>query len=173
MSVNEELEEHARHAESTFDKLVAVNMAIVASLLAIVSVFGQHYNTEQILKQQEASDQWAFYQAKDIRRYLAQAAEDLLVTPAKNTSPAITRYEDDAKRYKSEGTKIKAEAEHLEHERDANGVKARQFHFGEVFLEVSIVLLSLSILTKRRLLAVAGLGSAVVGSVWAALGFLG
>jgi hypothetical protein len=43
--------------------LVAGNMAIVAALLAIVSVLGQHYNTEELLKQQESSDQWAYYQA--------------------------------------------------------------------------------------------------------------
>jgi len=51
-------------------------------------------------------------------------------------------------------------------------VKARQFHFGEVFLEVAIVMLSLSILTKRRALAFAGFARAIVGVVWSARAFL-
>ncbi len=78
MSAQEEVEEHVHHARDRFEKLVAGNMAIVAALLAIVSVLGQHYNTEELLKQQESSDQWAFYQAKSIRLYIAQSTQDLM-----------------------------------------------------------------------------------------------
>ena len=169
MSVNEELQEHIHHAEETFEKVAAGSMAIIAALLAIVSVLGQHYNTEQILKQEQSSDQWAYFQAKDIRRYIAQSTQDL----AGRTDPAaVQRYQKDEARFKSEAAAIKKEAEALERERNNLEDKARQFHFGEVFLEIAIVLLALSILTKRRLLAFAGFGSAVFGTGWAALGFL-
>lgn len=170
MSVNEELEEHVQHARDNFEKIIAGNMAIVAALLAIVSVLGQHFNTEELLKQQQSSDQWAYYQAKETRRYMAQAADDLL----NSAQPAnqLQKYKQDATRYRSESSKIQEEARNLEAERDASGRKANQFHVGEVFLEVSIVLLSLSILTKRRLLAYAGFGSALVGLVLSLRGFL-
>ncbi len=171
MSVNEELEEHVQHAKDSFEKIVAGNMAIVAALLAIVSVLGQHYNTEQLLQQQQSSDQWAYYQSKDIRRYVAQSTQDLLLQN-KATGPALDRYVKDSSRYKSEGAKIQDEARKLERERDESGRKANQFHLGEVFLEVAIVFLSLSILTKRRPLAFAGFASAVIGVVWSARGFL-
>ena len=52
-------------------------MAIIAALLAVVSVLGQHFNTEKLSSQQKSSDQWAFYQAKDIRRYTAMLPERL------------------------------------------------------------------------------------------------
>ena len=69
MSVNEELSEHSHEAHNPFDKRVAVTMAIIAALLAIVSVAAHINSTEELLAQQKASDQWAYYQAKDIRRY--------------------------------------------------------------------------------------------------------
>ena len=78
MSADEELQEHAEHAKEPFDKMVAVTMAIIAALLAIVSVLGHILSTEELLAQQKASDQWAFYQAKDIRRYDSEIAQDML-----------------------------------------------------------------------------------------------
>src|SRR5271155_5246300 len=78
MSVDEELQEHAEHAKEPFDKKVAVSMAIIAALLAIVAVLGHIFSTEELLAQQKANDQWAYYQAKSIRRYNSEIARDLL-----------------------------------------------------------------------------------------------
>ncbi len=75
MPAEQEVEEHIHHAHDPFDKTVAGTMAMIAALLAVVSVLGQHYNTEKLLNQQLISDQWAYYQAKDIRRYTAQVAQ--------------------------------------------------------------------------------------------------
>jgi len=171
VSANEEVQEHIEHARDQFDKLVAGTMAIIAALLAIVSVAGQHYNTEQLLIQQQASDEWAYFQAKDIRRYVAEATKDVL-TQSHVADNVVSRYEKDSARYKKDQTNISEQAKKLEEERDVNGKKARKFHFGEVFLEVAIVLLSLSILTKRRPLAFIGAVSAIAGAVWASTGFL-
>lgn len=171
MSVNEEVEDHIKEARDSFDKIIAGNMAIVAALLAIVSVLGQHYNTEELLKQQQSSDQWAYYQAKDIRRYVAQSTQDVLAA-GKADGLLLSRYGKDGDKYKADEARIQAEARKLERERDESGGKAKQFHIGEVFLEVAIVLLSLAILTKRRALAFAGFGGAFVGVVWSGRAFL-
>lgn len=171
MSAQEEIEEHVHHASDRFEKLVAGNMAVVAAFLAIVSVLGQHYNTEELLKQQESSDQWAYYQAKNIRLYIAQSTEDLMVA-GKVERGRINRYQQDSARYKQDESDIQEKARELERERDASGRKAREFHVGEVFLEVTIVLLSLTILTRRRALAFAGVASTIVGLAWASHAFL-
>ena len=167
----EELKEHTEHARDPFDKTVAGAMAIIAAFLAIVSVLGQHYNTEQLLEQEQATDQWAYWQAKDIRRYVAEATKDLM-TQSHAPNDALSRYEKDSARFKNDQANIKEKADELEKERDVSGEKAHKFHYGEVFLEVAIVLLSLSILTKRRPLALFGIVSAVVGVVWASTGLL-
>ena len=77
MSVEEELQEHTENAKEPFDKRVAATMAILAAFLAVVSVLGHIMTTEELLAQQRASDQWAYYQAKSIRRYQSEVARDL------------------------------------------------------------------------------------------------
>jgi hypothetical protein len=164
MAVNEELEEHVHEARDPFDKTVAGTMAIIAALLAVVSVLGQHFTTEQLLLQQKASDQWAYYQAKDIRRYSAQVALDTL-TQMKADSPGINRYVQDTDRYKKQAAEIQDKAREFEKDRDKSGREALRFHFGEVFLEVAIVLSSLSILTKQKALFLGGAAAALIGVV--------
>jgi hypothetical protein len=139
-------------------------MAIIAALLAVVSVLGQHFNTEKLLNQQLASDQWAYFQAKDIRRYVAQAADDEL-TGMKAPSAILQKYAQDASRYKSQSEHIQDKANDYEKEVKKAGAQADRFHIGEVFLEVAIVLSSLAILLKRKPLFLTGVGSAFVGIV--------
>lgn len=166
----EQVEEQIHHAQNPFDKTVAGTMAIIAALLAVVSVLGQHFNTEKLLNQQLTSDQWAFYQAKDIRRYTAQVAEDTL-TQMKSDSAAIQKYAADSKKYRQQADDIQEKAKEFEKERDKAGRKADYFHFGEVFLEVAIVFSSLSILSKRKALFTAGAAAALAGVVIALIAY--
>lgn len=171
MSAEEEVAEHSQHAQDPFDKVVAGTMAIIAASLAIVSVLGQHYNTEKLLSQQRASDQWAFYQAKDTRHYIAQSAADTL-TNVKGDAAAVKKYNDDSNRYKKQTADIQREALDFEKERDKMGREADFFHFGEVFLELAIVLSSLSILTKRKPLFAGALVAGIAGALIAAYGWV-
>jgi Domain of unknown function (DUF4337) len=171
MSAHDEVEEHIHHALDPFDKIVAGSMAIIAACLAIVSVLGQHYNTEKLLNQQMASDQWAYYQAKDIRRYTAQLAQDLL--GQEKADPAVVKqYVQDSGRYRKQTAEIQDKAREFEKERDKVGHEADFFHLGEVFLELAIVLSSLSILLKRRPLFFGGLACALTGIVISACGYV-
>jgi hypothetical protein len=170
MSVNEELSEHAENAKDPFDKNVAVSMAIIAAALAIVTVLGQILANEELLAQQKASDQWAYYQAKSIRRYESDIAKDML--SALNSAPAaMEKYAANQERYEREGGEVQNEATKLERESELRGRQALRFHTGEVFLEIGIVLASLAILTKRRIAWVAAIASACTGVAIAATFF--
>jgi hypothetical protein len=192
MSVDEELHEHAEHAKDPFDKNVALSMAMIAAALAVVTVLGHIFANEELLAQQKASDQWAFYQAKSIRRYESDIAKDILATlidgnvttegrgsnssgpagkprppVAQSSAPAATveKYAANQERYEKEGEEIQNDARKLEEESGLDGRKALRFHTGEVFLEIGIVLASLAILTKRRVAWVAAIASAGIGVV--------
>ncbi len=162
----QEIEEHVHHAQEPFDKVVAGTMAIVAALLAVVSVLGQRYNTEKLLTQQKSSDQWAFYQAKNIRRYSAQVAQDTLAQ-MKAGPEVIGKYVKDGQKYDKQMEDIQKDAKEFENESEKAGGQAERFHIGEVFLEVAIVLSSLAILSKRRVFFVGGGISAVIGVILA------
>jgi hypothetical protein len=164
MSVNEELSEGVEHAKEPFDRQVAVSMAIIAAALAIVSVLGHIYGNEEILAQQRASDQWAFYQAKAIRRYDSEIARDIAKIITSATEPAaVEKYGKNLERYQKEGEEVQEEAKKLEVESKLRGQQALRLHMGEVFLEIGIVFASLAILTKRRLVFASAIVSACIG----------
>ncbi len=171
MAEQEEIDEHVHHAKEPFDKVVAGTMAIIAALLAIVSVLGQHFNTEMLLKQQQSSDEWAFYQAKNIRRYSAQVGQDVL-TQLKAPPEAISKYVKDGEKYDEQMKDLNDKAKDFEKERDSAESKSKRFHFGEVFLEVAIVLSSLAILTKVKPMFWGGAALAVVGIALAATAYV-
>jgi len=161
MSVEEELQEHAEHAQNPFDKRVAGTMAIIAACLAVVSVLGHITTTEELLNQQKASDQWSYYQAKSIRRYVSEVARDTFATM--KDPKQSEQYAKNAEKYKKDDEEISEKAKELENESHLTGRQALRLHFGEVFLEVSIVFASLAILSKRPLLWYAAILGGLVG----------
>lgn len=169
MPAAEELQEDIEKAKEPFDKLVAATMAILAAVLAVVSVMGHIMTTEELLAQQRASDQWNYYQAKSIRRYQSEVARDLFT--GMKLSDQSKQYQKNSEKYRRDDDDIQKEAQGLERESHLRGRQALGFHFGEVFLEFSIVLASLAILTKRRLLWYASMVFGAIGAVVAAVIF--
>lgn len=163
MSAAEELKEQIERAEAPFDKKVAASMAILAAVLAVVSVLGHISTTEELLVQQKASDQWSYYQAKSIRRYESEFASDLFAS-MKNDAMS-KQYSQNAAKYQSDDDEIQKQAQDLEKESGIRGRQALRFHLGEVFLEIAIVFASLAILTKRAFIWYAGIAGGVVGAV--------
>jgi hypothetical protein len=167
MDPNEELKEHAEHAQDPFDKRVAATMAIIAAALAVVSVLGHLFATEELLKQQESSDTWAQYQAKSIRRYDSEIARDIFA--ALDRAEQAKRYTEKMQGYAKDNEEIRKKAEEFKNESLLSGRKAWWFHLGEIFLEIAIVFASLAILTKRTLVYWAAVSGAAIGIVLACL----
>jgi len=163
MSIEEELQENAEHAHNSFDKKVAASMAIIAAALAVVSVLGHYFTTEELMAQQRASDQWAYYQAKSIRRYESAFVAEILA--AVKAPDAAQKYKSNVAKYDNDSKEISAKATEFEHERDLQHHRALRLDLGEVFLEVAIVLASLAILSKRSFLWYGALASGSVGAV--------
>lgn len=149
-------------------------MAVLAVVLAAVTLLGHRAHTEELLFQSKASDQWAYYQAKSIREHTYELFLDLLaVTAVKDPEKAARvnqKYGADVERYKDELKEIQTEARTLESEVAHEQRRGDRFDLGEVCLEAAIVITSLTLLTKRRefwqlgiLVGVAGLAIAVTG----------
>jgi len=160
--------ERAEEARTGFERQVAATMAILAVLLAVDSLFGHRAHTEEILNQAKASDQWAYYQAKAIRRTTNEVAAQLADSLSAGTptaSKAIAGFNQSVKRYEHEAADIQKQAEELERERDREARQANHFDLAEIFFEVALVTCSVAILTKRRSLWLASLGGAAAGLV--------
>ena len=176
----EELEEIKGKA---FTRHVALTTAIFAVLLAITSLGGNNAMKEMLLAQQQASDQWAFYQAKNIREHFYRGQKlrlelDLLEKDSlkpevrKRYQELLQKTTEEEARYGAEKKDIEKEAKHLEHERDVNRDKDPYFDYAEVLLQISIVLASIAILAHSRLMFSFALVSACLGTVLSINGFL-
>ena len=155
----EELEEKRRNS---FSKKVALFTAIYAVILAICALGGNNSMKEMLLAQQEASNQWAFYQAKTIREYLYRIERDRLETHIvergatmqpkvlKHYKAEIQKVSTEEARLSKEKHIISVEAKKQEHERDVNRAKDPYFDFGEVLLQIAIVMSSVSIIPNSR-----------------------
>jgi hypothetical protein len=149
---------------TAFTRRVAITTAVYAVMLAIAALGGNNAMKEMLLAQQQASDQWAFYQAKVIREHayrvqqkrlevdLAERGASLAPEVRQQYEALLGEFAAEAKRYGAEKKDIEQDAKKWEHERDVNRKKDPYFDFAEVLLQIAIVMSSVSILATSRLL---------------------
>jgi uncharacterized membrane protein len=138
----------------------------------VVAVYGHLTTTEELLMQQKSSDQWSFYQAKALRRYQSEVAQDLMkAIPGEAAAKTAEKYGANFERYEKEADKIQEQANEYAKESEHAGRRALRLHLGEIFLELAIVFLSLAILARKNVFWLAGIGSATLGAVVSATVF--
>jgi hypothetical protein len=172
-----ELKEHAEHAkEDPTLAPVSVTMAILAVLVAVVSLLGHRAHTEEVVFQGQASDTWAHYQAKNIRRHQDELFTDLTsvqpVTDPTALAKVRDKYSQEGARYKDDMDELNREARKLDAEVQTEMKRADRFDLAEVFLEIGLVITSITLLSGRRIFWLLGIVLGVVGVVVAGTSFL-
>jgi hypothetical protein len=173
------LEEHAE--ADGFAQRVALMTAILATIGALFSYeSGSAQNdamflkNESILKQAQASDQWAFYQAKSVKGHLDEIAGDLASDAALKA-----RYAADAAHENKDRTEIQKHAMELEAEAKSLGEKAEatlkphhRLSLGMTLVQIAVALAAITVLTRRRWLIWGSATAAIMGLAVAASGFI-
>jgi uncharacterized protein DUF4337 len=182
-SVHENLEhaEHAEHAAGS-NKKIALLISVLALFLAFSETLGKSAQTAAISDNVEASNLWAFFQAKTIRRTLVQtAAEEMKVGAASEANDALKAAQakqiDDwnktAARYRSEpetregSVELAERAKEAEHKRDTALARYHHYEIASAAFQIGIVLASATIITGMMVLSYLAIGLAVAG-----LGFM-
>jgi len=178
---NEELNEIKG---KTFTRRVALVTALYAVFLAVTSLGGSNAMKETLLAQQQASDQWSFYQAKVVREHLYRSHKlkmevELLEKKASMKPEVRERFESllknmDAEeaRYKTEKKDIEKQAKFFEKERDHNRSKDPYFDYAEVLLQIAIIMASVAILSTSRPVFIFSVFAAAMGCLLGLNGFL-
>jgi hypothetical protein len=183
---HEEMEhaEHAEHAAGT-NKKIALVIAIMALFLAFSETLGKSANTEALNANIRASDMWAFFQAKNIRRTtLTTAAEtkkvDAITVNDGGAKAALAKqieeWEKTAARYRSEPetregtTELMERAQEAERERDTALARYHHYEIASAAFQIGIVLCSAAVITSTIWLAWIASGIAALGIVVMALG---
>jgi len=173
----QELAEHAEHgAHDSSLARVTVSMAILAVLVAAASLLGHRATTEQLLAQTKATDQWAYYQAKDIRRRSYELFIDQFAVFTLQNSPQVeaikAKYEKEIERYKDQQKEAEDEARKTEAEVAVLQHKIDRYDLAEVMLEAALVICSITILTRKQIFWMFGVFLGACGLVIAVAGLL-
>ncbi len=155
---------------------VSLIIAILAVLVAMVTVLGHRAHTHAVLEQTRAADQWNEYQSRKLRVQQTLIAVDLLSLQPSN-DPAATQAK--LATYKAEITKWQAEldqdmekAHELETQVEHREHEAARFDLGEALLQIGVVLSSITLLTRHQRYVFAALVLAAGGAVVAGSAFL-
>jgi hypothetical protein len=176
--------EHAEHVEHAagHNKQIALLIAVIALFLAFSETLGKSAQTAALSYNVEASNLWAFFQAKTIRRTLVQTAAegmkvDVLAIANDAHKAAMTKQIDEwnktAARYRSEpetregSVELAERAKHAEHNRDEAMAKYHHYEVASAAFQIGIVLCSAAIITGMFVLAYVAGALAVAG-----LGFM-
>jgi hypothetical protein len=116
-------------------------IVVLAALLAINTMIGGQNSSKTMNNTIAANNQWAWYQAKNMRQVLYETAAVESKIPENRK-----KFEDDAARMKADKEEIMVKAQALEAERDVARQKSPWFTWGGSVLQIGIVLLTASIL---------------------------
>jgi uncharacterized protein DUF4337 len=170
MEANEagELQEHAEHGahEATL-RPVAFTMSVLAVLVAVTTVLGHRTHTEAVLFQNQATDDWNYYQAHKIRANDTELASDLLGVVTITDQHAAEKL---AKGYADHEAKWADELKVEEQQAQAQAAKvaeaearADRFDLAEALLEIGLVITSVTLLTRSRIYWYLGIVFSVCG----------
>jgi hypothetical protein len=152
---------------------IALTTALLAAVGSVAALrAGGTGNEALVLKteaarlQAEASDQWAYYQAKGVKASVEETAKAVWEAAGKTPPPAIDRT---IERYAAEAKQIEQAARDKERERDEKSAEAdalirrhERFANSVAFIQVSIALGAVAALTRNRLV---WFGSVALGAI--------
>jgi hypothetical protein len=179
-NMGDELQELRENAEKAREDrslaAVSLTMAVLAVCVAVVSLLGHRAHTEEVVLQAKSSDQWSYYQAKNIREHEDTLVTDLAAVVTSNDAGAVAKlrekYGQEAERYKGEKKEIEEEARKLESEVAMERKRADRYDLAEVFLEIGLVITSITLLSGRKIFWHLGIVLSIVGVVVGVMGAL-
>lgn len=161
------------------NKGVALLISVLALVLAFSETLGKSAQTAGLAYNIEASNLWAFFQAKTIRQtVLRTAAEGASASASEGQKKQVAKWLDTAQRYQSEPEtgegreQLAARAKEAEKKRDTSMAAYHHYEMASAAVQIAIVLASASIIAEIVALAWAGAALGVVGVVFCAIAFL-
>jgi hypothetical protein len=145
--------------EIIIKKRAAIVVTIFAALLAISTLLGGSNSSKILGNTIAANNQWAWYQAKNVRSVI-------YATTADTTKGSISEhYREEARRMKADMDDLAAKAKALEVERDLAKAKSPYFTYAGSLLQIGIVLSTAAILAVAMPLFWGSVGVGSLGTV--------
>ena len=167
--LHEHLEHQAQHSPERWIVFVALSSALLAVFAAVSALLAGHHANEAMIEQIQASDLWAYYQAKGIKAAVLENKIEVLVGLGKEVAEKdrekIKRYKEEQENIQEEAKeKTTASASHLKH----HNTLAKSV----TLFQIAIALGAIAALTKRKALWFISLALGVAGLLFFALGIV-
>jgi len=162
---------------------LALTTVIFAVCATLSTLKGGGYGSKAMMSQSQASDQWAFYQAKSIKEYVYDLQREKLEMDMKSLKGSVSRsltadyqkkidgYAEKINKYEEEKAEIMKTAKALEAVRDEAQKHSSAFGLAAMFLQIAILLSSIAALMKKKFFWYLGMLSGVLGLVYFFNGF--
>lgn len=147
--LHEEIQEKAEENKERWTLYVALSTAFMAVLAAVAGLLAGHHANEALVERVKASDQWNFYQSKNLKQEIAINTDQVLKAVAR---PGVTPedHSKDIARYEKEKADIKKEAEEAEKASEAHLSKHVPLASAVTAFQIAIAISAIAILTRRR-----------------------
>jgi len=171
--LHEEIEEGAEERRERWTLYLALSTAFMAVLAAFAGLMAGHHANEALVERMKASDQWNFYQAKNLKQEIAVNTDAILkaIGPAK-TAGAAADHNQDIARYDKEKTEIKKQAEEDEQVSEAHLARHVPLSRAVTAFQIAIAISAIAVLTRRKMLWYAGLVLTAIGICFLIVGIL-
>ena len=155
---------------------ISLAISILAVFVAMVTVLGHRSHTEAVLMQSQAGDQWSLYQAKKIRQDSLEVVVDQIAlqptVDAKASAAKVAEYKAHIAKWSVDLEEAQKKAEGFQEGREHAERQASRYDLGEALLQISVVLSSITLFTRRRTYFVGGLCLGAAGLAFAISGLL-
>jgi hypothetical protein len=167
------------HVDHGGNKGVALLISILALVLAFSETLGKSAQTAALTYNIEASNLWAFYQSKTIRRTTLRTAAQQTALLADNpkAKEQISDWKKTAERYQNEPEtgegrdQLEARAKVAEKKRDLAQAAYHHYELSSAAVQIAIVLASASIITAMPALVWTAGALGLLGVAFCVIGF--
>ena len=170
-----EIHHEGGHESDPMGRRVGVLAAVVAVLLAIVTIASHRTHTAAIIHKSTSNDEWAHYQSTRVKYHnleLAQSLVTLLGVKGENADKLMADDAAQMKKYGDQGKDLQDKAQKLDELTDHDEARALRYDIGEGLLEIGLVLSSLYFISKKKMFPLMGVTAAAAGIVIACTGLL-
>jgi hypothetical protein len=172
--LTDEIQEKAEEKRERWTLYLALSTAFMAVFAAVAGLLAGHHANEALIERVKASDQWNFYQSKNLKAEIVINTDKILhlMAAGKPGGEVVEDHAKDIARYDKEKETIKKSAEESEHESEAHLAKHVPLATAVTSFQIAIAISAIAILTRRRRLWYGGLLLMVIGIVFLILGIL-
>ena len=175
-----ELPETPDKPERKKERTVGLIIAAIAVVLAIVTHLGNELHQDELLAHIDSADEYGDYQVKKSTNVQLGLNADIISLTYDRLSPAgqqmadkkLADYKEQAAQNVEKGEKRKEQGDDHVKEAATLARRAAVLDIGEIALQISVVLCSITILTEQALFVRMGVGVALTGvaiAAWALL----